>query len=105
MIFSVYNPSTRAYDYYQTTTGSGATHAGAPAKSMFASALGAAPEQAAWSLPTSAQKIGSGQIARGRIATKGSLVPFAGELWQDAGAIELAALAAVAAYFLWRARR
>lgn len=102
MNYSVYNPSTRAFDYYQTSELAGVTHAGAPPKSILASSLGASPEQAAWTLPMSARKVGSGPVARGRVATKGALVPFAG--FADAP-LPLIVLAIGGAYFWWRNRR
>ena len=67
-IYSVWNNAGRAYDYYQAPGGS-ATHAGSPPVRS-SSSLGAAPEQAAWPLPVGAQKIGSGPLPRGRIASK-----------------------------------
>lgn len=105
MIYSVYVPGSRSYEYYESAEPQSATHVGAPAKSIMAGVLGATPEQAAWTLPLSAKRIGTGVVPRGRIAARPSLVPFAGELWQDAGKLELAAIVGIAAYFWWRNRR
>lgn len=98
MIYSVYNTSTRSYDYYQTSEPS-TTHAGAPAKSILASGIGASPEQAAWTLPISAAKIGSGETPRGRVASKGSLVPFAGI---DTASPTTLFAVAIGALFIWK---
>lgn len=66
--YSVWNYGTRAYDYYQAP-GGGGTHAGSPPVRS-SSSLGASPEQAAWPLPVSATKIGSGRLPKGKIAVK-----------------------------------
>jgi hypothetical protein len=98
MIYSVYNTTTRLFDYYQTNE-LAPTHAGAPAKSILASSLGASPEQAAWTVPVGAKKTGSGVEPRGRIATKGSLVPFAG--LDELEPTTIAAIG-IGAYFIWK---
>lgn len=95
MIYSVWNTATRAYDYFEAPTSSSATHAGAPPKSLVASSLGATPEQAAWSLPVSAKKVGSGELPRGRIASRG------GEL---AGIPTTWILIGIGAILWWRSR-
>ena len=68
-IFSTWDPSARQYDYWQAP-GALETHAGAPPRAS-GSPLGATPEQAAWRLPTNAQRVGSGEMPQGRIATMG----------------------------------
>jgi len=72
--YSVWNYGTRAYDYY-TAPGASETHAGAP-KIRGSSALGAAPDQAAWPLPAGARHIGSGPLPKGRVATKDGGIPL-----------------------------
>lgn len=72
MIYSVWNQTKRAFDYYQTSE-VGPTHAPAAAHVSMVGGLGATPEEAAWRLPAGARKIGSGATARGRIAALGSL--------------------------------
>ena len=70
MRYSVYNYETRQYDYYEGTGPKG-THAGAPPVSGGRSQLGATVEQFAWRLPASAQKVGSGELPQGRVASTG----------------------------------
>lgn len=72
MIYSVYNYTTRTYDYYEGSGPKGA-HAGKPPLTLVRSALGATPEQAAWKVPADAKKVGEGQMPKGRVATLGGL--------------------------------
>lgn len=72
MMYSVWNASKRAYDYYETSQ-PGPTHAPPAAHVSMVGGLGATPDEAAWRLPTGARKVGSGATARGRIASLGSL--------------------------------
>ena len=67
MKYSVWNNASRRYDYYQAQ-GDNRIHAGAPPRSS-TSELGATPEEAAWPLPPSAVKVGSGDVPEGRIAS------------------------------------
>lgn len=66
----MFNYSSGLYDYYQDNKnlGVGATP---PKKRLLGGNLGVAPEQAALSLPSGAKKIGSGDAAKGVIATSG----------------------------------
>jgi len=104
MQYSVWNSASKRYDYYQTSQRSSATHAGAPPSALMASALGATVDQAAWSLPIGAQKIGEGEYARGRVckSASSSLLPFAGIDALTTPPVLLAI--AVGAYFWWRNR-
>ena len=68
-IYSVWNQSTRRFDYYRGP-GSSATHAGKPSH-VGQGSMGATPEEAAWPLPPGAKKIGAGDHAVGRIASMG----------------------------------
>jgi hypothetical protein len=67
MKYSVWNNASRRYDYYQAQ-GDARIHAGAPPRAS-TTELGATPEQAAWPLPASAVKVGSGDLPEGRIAS------------------------------------
>lgn len=69
MRFSVWNPGTRAYDYYDAPGNSRSVHAGAPPRSP-SSSLGATTDEAAWPLPADAVKSGSGEQPEGRIASR-----------------------------------
>jgi hypothetical protein len=68
--YSVWNPATRSYDYWQAH-GKAATHAPNPPVITGSTELGATPDEAAWRLPLGARRVGSGELPRGRIATIG----------------------------------
>lgn len=69
MRYSVFDYGRQVYDYYETPD-AGGTHApAAPIRGR--TQLGATVDQAAWKLPLSARKIGSGNMPIGRIATLG----------------------------------
>lgn len=67
MIYSVWNQGKGVYDYYQTPDVQEVANAPKPGH-LRATNLGMTPAQAAWPLPAGAQKIGSGEYARGRVA-------------------------------------
>jgi hypothetical protein len=90
MLYSVWDPRARAFDYYESKEVQ-PTHTPA-ARHVPTSGLGATPDETAWPLPPAARKIGSGATARGRIATRG-LGAFEG-----ASPFKLLALAAVLFY-------
>ena len=69
--YSVYNYSSRLYDYYQDNATT-ETHAGAPPV-IALSGVGETPEGAAWRVPADARKVGSGPLPMGRIASMGDL--------------------------------
>lgn len=96
MIYSVYDYTRRAYDYYEGDGPSG-THAGAPPIRSHAQ-LGATPDQASWVVPPGAKKIGSGELPRGRVAVR------AGAALGDALDVPLPKLVTVGvlAYLAWR---
>lgn len=97
MRYSVWNMSTRKYDYYEGGGPSTAIHAGAPPRPVFHNALGATPEQAAWPLPVDAKKVGTGDAAQGRIASMGSFGGISGIL--------PVAIAGAVAWLLFRRKR
>ncbi len=70
MRYSVYNHTAKVYDYFEGPGPSG-SHAGAPPVRT-GNKIGPTPDQAAWPLPASSRKVGSGELAQGRIATLGS---------------------------------
>lgn len=67
MIYSVWNSGARQYDYYQTSQPS-PVHAGAPRHVAKSSPLGATVDDALYPLPPGATRIGSGPIAKGKVA-------------------------------------
>lgn len=103
MIYSVWNQARGAYDYFQDAEVQNGANAPAP-KHLRERQLGTPPDQAAWPLPVGARMIGSGEVARGRIASKTggqSLGVFGIESVFDIRAIALG----VAAWLLWRAHK
>jgi hypothetical protein len=103
MIYSVWNQGRGLYDYFQDAVVQEGANAPKPAH-LKSRQLGLTPDQAAWPLPAGAKKIGSGEFARGRVAspTGGqSLGLFGIESVFDIRAIALG----VAAWFLWRAHK
>jgi hypothetical protein len=67
-MYSVMNTRSRQYDYYETGEAE-PWHAGRPPTPSAASSLGAVPEEAAWRLPSSAKYTGSGDTAKGHVAS------------------------------------
>ena len=98
MIYSVCNQGARQYDYYRTAELQETANTPAP-KHIRATKLGATVEQAAWPLPASAQKVGSGEYAQGRIASNKAvaLVGFT----MDTNMIGFLGFG-LAAFLLWR---
>ena len=90
MIYSVWNPAARAFDYYVSPEVQ-PTHTPA-ARHVPASGLGATPEETAWPLPPTARKVGAGPQAQGRIATMSGFETARGNL--------TIAAVLVAAYFI-----
>lgn len=71
MKFSVWLPEHKQYDYYQTPTTVADSVYPQP-KIAGGTRLGVSPEDAAWTLPSNAQKIGRGALPIGQVATTGS---------------------------------
>lgn len=100
MIYSVWNQGSRSYDYYENSDVQ--KSANTPMPSHIASPpLGATIDQAAWPLPPNAVKIGSGEFAKGRVASRGgNLLPM-GAFNMDSNTAVMIGLG-VAAYLLWK---
>jgi hypothetical protein len=96
MLYSVYNPQTSAYDYYQA---SGDADALPSPKHLRPKELGVPVTQAGWPLPPDARWVGRGDIAKGQVATP---LGDAG-LSSSTNTLALVALLG-AAYLLWRKR-
>ncbi len=101
MIYSVYHHGHRKYDYYQDGRTDG-THAGAPGV-LASGKIGVVPEAGAWRLPLTATKIGSGEMPRGRIASRGG-VPLLGVSLSDPTTLVIAIGVGYLAYKAWRKR-
>jgi len=103
MIYSVWDHANRVYDYYRTPDTSAETSAPKPSH-LKQSTLGLSPDQAAWPLPSSARKVGSGKYPKGFVASKngGSGLGFLPEL-NTHNLVLYGALGFAAWYFLRRA--
>jgi hypothetical protein len=103
LVYSVWVPQKRGYDYYEAA---GSLRAGviAPNPRIRASSpLGATIDEASRRLPAGAKYVGSGELARGMIASRnsGALGAF-----PDVGAIPLWAIAlGIGAFFYLKKRR
>lgn len=96
--YSVWNYDTKRYDYYVDGARSG-THAPAPPRARGPKGdLGATPDQSAWPLPKTARKVGSGSVARGRVASLGDFTDL------GPSAIMLG-LAGIALYFAFKSSK
>jgi hypothetical protein len=104
MIYSVWNQGRGVYDYYQTPEVQETANAPRP-KHLRATQLGMTPAQAAWPLPSGATKIGSGEFARGRVAStagqRGALGGFGVESLFNPKFVGIA----IVAWFLWKRSR
>lgn len=72
MIYSVWDPGRKHYDYFAT----GEIEKGFPVPRISARKLGVSPEAAAWTLPSDARHIGQGAEPKGMIAVKRGLGGF-----------------------------
>lgn len=95
MIYSVWNPDGRRYDYFQD----GAPASDSPQPNHLHSRggdeVGIASTRAAWPLPAGTKPAGSGPEPRGMLASLGG--------WRDGGGSWLPALGlGVAAWGLWK---
>lgn len=68
MIYSVYNYATKLYTYYEFAHKIGAHAPKPPRGPAVKPGMGVLPEQAAWSVPFGAKRVGEGPIPRGRVA-------------------------------------
>lgn len=102
MIYSVYDHRTRRYDYYEDGR-NGGTHSGTP-PAVASGKIGVVPEAAAWRLPAAASKTGSGDMPRGRVASRG-MPALSGidTIWQ-ANAVVMIGLGYLAYLVLKRSR-
>ena len=98
MLYSVWNQGLRKYDYYRTPELEKSVNTPKP-KHIGSSQLGATAEQAAWPLPSSAVKIGSGPLAKGRIAVRKAYA--LGGFTMDSNTIGMIGLG-IAAFVLWK---
>jgi len=106
MIYSVWNQKAGFYDYYQS--GGGQETANAPKPTHLKDTkLGLTPPQASWPLPMGAQKVGSGEFARGHVSSRaGSGGALSGWGVEDLFSFNGLALAAAVFFaFKWISKR
>lgn len=106
--YSVWNPGTRMFDYYQTSEMATVSNVEKPPH-LQARTLGATVEQACWRLPTDARYTGSGEQAVGKIALPASRAlgdsEPSGDLSLAKGVLLACAGALAVKYLLPRSRR
>lgn len=100
MIYSVWNQGTVAYDYYETPEVQKVLNT-PPPRHIPAKDKGATVDQAAWPLPVSARRIGSGDFAKGRVASRKTNGAPLGSINMDSSTIGILGLG-IAAFVLWR---
>jgi hypothetical protein len=100
MIYSVWNQSLGAFDYFEGGREQDKLNADKP-KHIVNRTLGATIDQAAWPLPGNVKKIGTGPSAVGRIATRKSLGSLGDSVLGDLS-LTKAALLGVSAFLLWK---
>jgi len=99
VIYSVWRPHLRAYDYYEATPGPEDVEVPSPGHlGAAASQIGATPEEASWRLPGGARKVGQGAVPRGMIAREGGFPALSGLPTSGLGLVGLG----VGAYLLWQ---
>lgn len=102
MRYSVYNHASRLYDYYEDRRTDG-THAGAPTV-LASGKIGVPPEAGSWRLPMGVRKVGTGEMPRGRIASRGGDALAAVSV-SDPKTVAVAIGLGYLAYLAWRKRR
>lgn len=101
MIYSVWNQGTNAFDYYEGPSVQKTLNTPVP-NHIPHKDLGATIEQSSWPLPSSARKVGSGEMAKGRVASKrGGFGPSLGDFSMDTNTVGLIGFG-LAAFLLWR---
>jgi hypothetical protein len=101
MIYSVWNQPARKFDYFETTQQQLGANTPSP-KHISASNMGVPIDHAGWPLPPGARKVGSGDQAKGRVASN-PRAPRAGlgAIPVNTATIGLIGLG-LAAFFLWK---
>ena len=99
MIYSVWNQGARVYDYYQSPEVQHTLNTPVP-KHIRPKEYGVTVDQASWPLPASARKVGSGELAKGRIASRGGAGSPLGAI-MDSNTLGMIGLG-IAAFFLWK---
>ena len=99
MIYSVWNQGANAYDYYESSERQHTLNTPSP-NHISVKELGATIDQAAWPLPSAARKVGSGKLAKGRVASRGGVrLPLGATM--DSNTVVMLGFG-IAAFLLWR---
>jgi hypothetical protein len=99
MIYSVWNQGKELYDYYESPEVNNKLNTPKP-KHLKNKPFGLTVTQAAWPLPSNARYVGSGDIAKGKIASRpGALGAFEGS-----GSMMPLLLLAGVAVILWKTK-
>lgn len=94
MIYSVWQPARRDYDYYE-----GPDTVGTPEASHLSKAgVGMSPYRAAWPLPASARLVGRGAAPRGTIANTGAV----SALGDIPNGVKSIIVVAIGGFLVWR---
>lgn len=104
MIYSVWNQGRGLYDYFQTSEVQDVANAPRPTH-LRSTKLGLTPTQAAWPLPAGAKRIGSGEFARGRVASTGGGQTGLGDFGVVGFLLDSRVVAVVVGYLLYRKMR
>lgn len=98
MLYSVWNQGAGLFDYFEAPGVEAKVNVPKPSH-LRSRTLGSTPKQAAWPLPAGARKVGSGEYARGRVASTGG--SDLGSLAMDHNLLMIAMLG-LSAVLLWR---
>lgn len=101
MIYSVWNQPSRSYDYYEAPDKQLGANTPSP-KHIDTLKLGVPVDRAGWPLPGNAVKVGSGDRAKGRIASRpGASRAGLGAIPMDPNTLGIIGMG-VAAFLLWK---
>ncbi len=95
-MYSVWNQPAGLFDYYEDSRTQEALNAPVP-KHVGNRTLGLTIDQAAWPLPVDARKVGSGDVAIGRVASRGSAPALGDVLGTSSPMVKAGLLLAAAA--------
>lgn len=98
MLYSVWNQGAGGFDYYEAPGVEGKVNVPKPTH-LRSRTLGSTPTQAAWPLPAGARKVGSGEVARGRVAAIGGGLSLSGV--EDSSMLTIGLLL-LSGLLLWR---
>jgi hypothetical protein len=95
MRYSVWNVGKSTFDYYEDARVNPSQNTPKPGH-LVNRALGSTVDQAAWPLPADARPIGSGDVAIGRVASRGSSSSALGDVLSQSPLVKAGLLLAAA---------